>query len=753
MKRFQLSLCIVIFFTSGCGLLTPAPRTPAASATLPGPSVRNTPAPDAEAAARQFLDAWKNSDYDSMFAMLSSLTQAGVTKQAIVDRYESVITQAALNGIDTEIVSSLVHPDTAQVRYRVTFHSTVVGDFVIETYMDLTREDGGWRVAWSDSDIMPDLANGNTLALQVDTPVRANIYDHNGLALATQGDIVALWIVPNQIGDEDAESNMLSALSRLLDRPAENIRALYDDIRSTDWRVNLGEVSLDEFQRYQGTLAATGGVQWAIYQGRYYPNQGLAAHSVGYVAQIQAEQVEQYERLGYPQDAFVGQTGLEEIYESALRGTPGGTLYVLDPGNNVVKVLASRDPQPPYAVYTNLDRDLQLNAQQALASMPEQVRAAAVVLDRDSGAVLAIASSPGFDPNLFNGLNPNSSSGLTELFQNANQPLVDRATHGLYPIGSLFKIITMSAALKSGYFQPDTIYDCGNQWNEDPSVGPLDDWTLERGLPAQGEITLMQGLERSCNPWFFHIAYNLFNRGLPEALPDMAKAFGLGSTTGIEIGDEAGLVPSPETKAQRNDLPWGVGDVTNLAIGQGFLQATPLQVARYIAAIGNGGTLYRPQMVLKIENAEGDVQTQFAPEVQGKLPLTDQDIEAIQQAMVQVIRAPKGTARARFLGLNLNIAGKTGTAQTPQEEPNAWFAAYTFEERENKPDIAVVVIVENQGEGADFAAPVVRRIIESYFFGRPLSLYPWESQIGVIKTATPTPEGGSNADSTATPSP
>lgn len=752
MKRLLPAILIVTFFTSSCGLLSSGPRTPEPTGTLPGPSVRNTPAPDAEAAATQFLDAWKQSDYDSMYAMLSSLTQAGISKQAFVDRYDSVVTQAALSGIDTEIVSSLVHPDSAQVRYRVTFHSTVVGDFVVETYMDLTREDNQWKVAWSDSAIMPDLANGNQLSMQVNTPVRANIYDRNGLALATQGDIVALWIVPNQIGDGDAESNMLSALSRLLDRPADNIKALYDDIRSTDWRVNLGEVSLDEFQRYQGTLAATGGVQWAVYQGRYYPNDGLAPHSVGYVAQIQAEQVEQYQRLGYRKDAFVGQDGLEAVYESDLRGTPGGTLYVLDAGNNVLKELASRDPEPPYAVYTNLDRDLQLHTQQALASMPEQVRAAAVVLDRDSGAVLAIASSPGFDPNLFNAQNPNSSTGLTDLYQNPNQPFVNRATHGTYPVGSLFKIITMAAALKSGYYTPQTIYNCGNQWNEDPSIGPLNDWTYERGLPAQGEITLMQGLERSCNPWFFHIGYDLFNKGLPEALPDMAKAFGLGSATGIEIGDEAGLVPSPETKAQRNDLPWGIGDVVNLAIGQGFLQATPLQVARYVAAVGNGGTLFRPQLVQKVENAVGDVKSQFTPEVQGKLPLSNADLKAIEAAMVQVVRAPKGTARNRFLGLNLNIAGKTGTAQTAQEEPNAWFGAYTFEGREDKPDIAVAVIVENQGEGSDWAAPVVRRIIESYFFGRPLSLYPWESQIGVIRTATPTPDGGnSGGDSTPTP--
>lgn len=754
MKRIVTVALLVAIFTSGCGLLPTAPTTPEPTTTLPGPSVRNTPAPDAEGTAQQFLDAWAKEDYDTMYSLLSSLTQAGVSKDDFTQTYQTVSAIVALNGISTQIVSSLVHPDKAQVRYRVTFHSAAVGDFVQEPYMDLVRDGNTWKIAWTKAAIMPDLGGGNQLSMQVNTPVRANIYDENGLALATQGDIVALWIVPNQIGGKDAESTMLSVLSKLLDKKAENIKALYDDIRNTDWRVPLGEVLLSDFQKYQGTLASVGGVNWAIYPGRYYPDEGLAPHSVGYVAQIQESQVQQYERLGYPKDAFVGQAGLEEVYESDLRGVPGGALDLLDANGTVIKELASRDPQPPYAVYTNLDRNLQLNTQQALQSFPEQVRGAAVVLNRDTGAVLAIASTPGFDSNLFDWHNPNSSDGLTKLFQNTNQPLVNRATHGTYPIGSLFKIITMAAALKSGYYQPDTIYDCEGSWNEDPSIGPLYDWTHDRGLPPQGKITLMQGLERSCNPWFFHIAYDLFNKGLPTALPEMAQAFGLGQSTGIEIGDEAGVVPSPETKAQRNDIPWGPGDVVNLAIGQGFLQVTPVQVARYLAAVGNGGTLYKPQLVNKVENAVGDVKYQFQPESQGRLPLTDQQLSAIQEAMVQVIRAPKGTARNRFLGLNLNIAGKTGTAQTSQAEPNAWFGAYTFEERKDKPDIAVAVIIENQGEGADWAAPVVRRIIESYFFGRPLSLYPWESQIGVIRTATPTPTpGGKKNQGTATPGP
>ncbi len=164
--------------------------------------------------------------------------------------------------------------------------------------------------------------------------------------------------------------------------------------------------------------------------------------------------------------------------------------------------------------------------------------------------------------------------------------------------------------------------------------------------------------------------------------------------------------------------------------------------------------MYRPQLVNRLENAIGEVQEPFAPEEQGTLPIAEEHLESIQQAMVNVVRADRGTARRRFLGLNINIAGKTGTAQTGNEftEPHSWFGAYTFEEREGTPDIAVVVVLENVGEGSEFAAPVTRRIVESYFFGRPISLYPWESQIGVERTETPTPEG-EEGEAEGTPEP
>ncbi len=231
----------------------------------------------------------------------------------------------------------------------------------------------------------------------------------------------------------------------------------------------------------------------------------------------------------------------------------------------------------------------------------------------------------------------------------------------------------------------------------------------------------------------------------------MAEAFGLGQETGIEIDEVAGFVPGPNNLPAERETPWAARDSVTLAIGQSELLATPLQAARYVAAVGNGGTLYRPQLVNRLENPVGEVVQTFEAEAQGTLPITESALEAIQGAMVSVVRADKGTARRRFLGLNLNIAGKTGTAQTGTAgtEPHSWFGAYTFENRENTPDIAVVVILENQGEGSDWAAPVARRIIESHFFGRPITVFPWESQIGVPVTETPTPEGEEGDEGTS----
>jgi penicillin-binding protein 2 len=737
----MLGVLFVAYSVAGCQSgpqLTPT--------GLPDPGVTTISAPDPEVVATVFLESWARQDYAAMYAMLSTQSQEAQPLETFEGRYQEVWTGASLTGLDYEIVSSLVSSRNAQVRYRITLHSLVVGDVTYETWVEMDRSSEDWAIAWNDAAILSDFSAGDQLATDQVTPTRANIYDREGLAMATESDIVAIWIIPNTIGDAEAESHMLSVLSRLTGMHEENIQAMYEPFRYTSYFIPFVEVSLEEFRTMESALNGISGVQWAFYSGRYYVDGGVAPHAVGYVAQIQQEELEAYLDRGYLGDEFVGRMGLENSYENELRGTPGGTLYHLDSSGRVIRVLASRESEPPQAVYATLDREFQRQTQEAIAGF----RGAIVVLERDTGAVLAMASAPGFDPNLFDASNPNSSPGLASLFERGGQWLVNRATHGIYPLGSVFKIITMAAALESELYTPSTIYTCNEEFRELPGQ-ILYDWTVEKDwADPHGSITLVQALERSCNPYFWHIGLDLYNQGLQSALPDMAVLFGLGEATGIEIGDTEGQVPNPDWKQQELGEPWMPGDAVQLATGQGALNVTPLQVARFIAAIGNGGVFYRPQIIQRIQTAEGEISHDFEPIVEGQLPVSAENLATIQQAMVQVVREREGTARRRFLGLHINVAGKTGTAESGYGDPHSWFAGYTFEERDDKPDIAVVVLVEYQGEGSEWAAPIFRRVVEAYFFGRPIALYRWESRIGVVATETPEP---APEEATATPTP
>jgi penicillin-binding protein 2 len=758
LRKLILALLAFSLVLSACGNVSNGTRL-GTTPELPDPVQTTESAPNPDDTARQFLEAWKVGDYAGMYQQLSDLTQDDLSLEAFTERYKDVMRSAAITSLDYQVVSSLiVSPQRAEVRFRITLTSAAVGDIIRENRIDLSRLAGEpWRIAWTDAAILPELEGGNQLSLATITPTRANIYDRNNRAFAAeatadQPNAAALWIVPNQIGDEEAEDTMLSTLRRLFDLAiVDPILERYDAIRNTDYFTPLGVAPYDDYFTVGGLLGSLGGVQASWYSTRYYTGSGLtpfgggiAPHAVGYVSQIQEAELEDYLARGYQGDEFVGRIGIERVFEDELRGVPGGTLYLTDSNGQVLQVLASRDTEPPYAIYTNLDRDLQQIAQQSIANYTGAV----VVLERDTGAVLAMASSPGFDPNLFDSQNPNGPNGAFQMLNGANQPYVNRATQGLYPPGSIFKVITMSTAIESGKYSADTIYNCGLVWTEVPGL-ELFDWRYEKERPAAGEITLQQGLEYSCNPWFYHIGLGLFNEGMPTALSDMAKGFGLGQSTGIEIGDEAGTVPDPEAKLERLGEEWNFRDPVQLAIGQSFLEVTPLQMARIYAALGNGGTLYQPQLIGSIENAEGEVIQTFEPLAQGELPISENTLSEIQQGMVNVIKQPYATAYRRFLGLNLNIAGKTGTATTGEfTESHAWFAGYTSEEREDKPDIAIAVILENQGEGSDWGAPIFRRIVETYFFGRPLQLFPWEARLWVEKTPEPEEEG---AEETPTP--
>ena len=681
-----------------------------------------------------YLDALMVEDYAAMYNMLTQSVRASLLQDDFTTRYKSTLAAMNISQMEYSILSALTNPGSAQVAYRIIYHSSLYGYFQHDMTAHFSLENGQWRLQWDESLILPELAGGNKLLSDYRIPARGDIYDRSGNALVTQTNAVAIGLVAGQI-PPDNEEFLFTELWRLTGIRPEAIRTAYENYPSGLY-VPVGEASQEAVNSRYGTLSAFSGLQMSAYTSRYYDT---ASQAIGYTQAIFPEELDAYRRLGYSGGERVGKIGVEKWGEPYLAGKNGATLYLVDANGNIGNSLAQAESEPAASIYLTIDKDFQVQAQQAMDGLPGAI----VVLERDTGRVLAMVSSPGFDPNLFDPNNYNSMN-LANMVNDPNKPLYNRASQGQYPLGSVFKVITMAAALESGAFTPESTYDCQYDFIELGPTHILHDWTWEHcqnelqedptlqqcKTKPSGMLTLPQGLMRSCDPWFFHIGFDLFNQGKATAISDMALGFGLGQATDIQqVAESEGQVPVPGDGVQ----------ATSLAVGQGNLQVTPLQVANFMAAIGNGGTLYRPQLVEKIETVGGETLLAFHPEVRGVLPLKQENLKVIQDAMREVVTNPRGTAYFRLSTLNIPLAGKTGTVETGFADPHAWFAGYTLANREGKPDIAIAVVVENKGEGSDWAAPIFKRIVEIYFYGKPQSLYWWESGIGIVRT--PTPQG------------
>ncbi|MFZ3070849.1 MAG: penicillin-binding transpeptidase domain-containing protein [Anaerolineaceae bacterium] len=722
MKKLAFVLMVIMLVVTACnsgGLQSPT-ATPTSG--LPTPALETTQVPDVEAAAVTYLDAWKVENYEGMYAQLSRLTQDAMTLEVFQKQHKDAAIAMTMQSMDYAILSNMVNPSTAQVDYQVRYTTTLLGEIERSTIMNLILEENAWHVQWEAGMLLPELSGGNVLELRYEIPARGNIYDQYGYPLVAQDDAVAIGVVPGSI-DPETEGGMLSLLSNLTDLTEEQIRQKYQYAQA-DWYVAIGDVTASVAEKNADKLAAFPGILLSPFRARYYYDGGIAPHVVGYVLSISAEDLEEFQRKGYRGDEKVGATGLEEWGEPYLAGTHGASLYVKDPQGQIVTMLASADAKPASSIYTTIDSTLQYNLQHSLGDM----LGAIVVLERDTGKLIAMVSNPGYDPNLFEPTNANSAM-LNTMLNDPELPLYNRAAQGVYPLGSVFKIVTMAAALETGVFTPEFPFYCDSTWTELPGI-TLYDWTYDHELPASGWLTLQEGLMRSCNPWFWHIGLTLWNDGYKTAIADIASGFGLGKPTGIEIPDFKGNVEYPQT----------VSENVQLAIGQGTLQVSPLQVASFVAAIGNGGTLYRPTVVDKIVPMDGgDPVYTFEPEVAAKLPVTLENIQFIQEAMVSVVRNSRGTATYQMKSISANIAGKTGTAENPSGDSHAWFAGYTFNENPNKPDIAVAIILENAGEGSEMAAPLFRRVVQLYFSNNsnPGGTMPWEESPYILSTETP----------------
>lgn len=736
-----LPLFSLIAFGSACGENVPVPPpivdayeevtlTPLATDT-PEPTETSIPS-GAEGIGLAFYQAWVGKDYLGMYSLLSPQSQALVDSRTFVEFYEQMMQAATVLSVHAQPLSAVQEGDRAEFGVRVTWDTATVGQLTRDHIVDLIFSDGRWGVVWDESLILPELEGGQRLYTEHRIPARANIYDIDGDALAYQGSIITLGVVPGQIEDEEG---LLNAMSQVLNMTPDDIRFLY--VASLpDWYVPIGdvtgEVMEENFNLLQPFIGA--GLVTEDRLTRLYTPEGIAAHIVGYTGYIPAENVESYKELGYRGDEQVGLVGVEQWGEPYLSGTRGGVLSIVGPSGEHIQNIAEQEPQQARSVYTTIDREFQAAVEQALADAieahPLAQAGSAVVLDVNTGAVRAMASYPDYNPNIFDPLRVNSEVELGRVLNDPGRPLLNRVTQGEYPAGSTFKLITFSAAVNSGLYTPETRYTSTGTWNRLGDSFIKRDW-LEGG---HGTVSLSQALVVSCNSCFYDVGYNL-EQADPFILPNTARAFGLDEPTGIEgLPENSGLIPDPEWKLENVGEGWVPGDSVNMAIGQGFVQVTPIQMARIIAAIANGGTMYKPTVIDRIGAGGGAPEEAWPAEEQGQLPLSPENLQVIRDSLRRVTASSSGTAAFQFEGFPVPVAGKTGTAETVVDASHAWFVGYAPAEPYTKadgttieePEIAVVVMIENSGEGSEVAAPVFRRIIELYYGIEPLRPYAWE---------------------------
>jgi penicillin-binding protein 2 len=730
-NRYSLFTILTLFLLAACSsfpLITPTSPPPIPTPIPPTPTPTPLP-PSPEAAAAAFLNAWESKDYPTMYAFLSPPSQVTWDAEAFTTRYQDALATATVLTVTTRLQSALRDGDQAQVSFQLTLDTALVGSLTADVVMSLSLHGEQWLVDWDEGLIWPQLANEHYFRMTYIIPARANIYDRAGLGLATTGTLVTVGVIPGQI-DAANEEALLTTLTKITGLAPEEIRGRYV-AAPADWKIPIADIPGDVSVDYNDQLSAIPGVYREEKEGRMYPHSeetGAAPHVVGWVSPVPAEQLEDYRARGYRGDEWVGISGLEAWGEEILAGVHGGVLTVVTAAGEEVVTVAERPALPSRPIYTTFDRGFQRQVQQILGGR----KGAIVVLDVHTGAVRALASGPGFDSNVFIG--PAGEVGRSQILADPRRPLFNRATQGAYPLGSVFKIVTLAAALEGMGMSPDqTFFYCPGYWEGLGPASRKECWKEE----GHGDISLKDGLIASCNVVFYSVGQMLDGVG-SDILPRFGRGFGFGAPTGLEgLQEDGGLMPDPDWKLSATGEVWWVGDTVNLAIGQGDLNVTPLQVARMMAAVANGGTLYRPYVIERIAPAGDAMPEQITqPQAVGALPISPENLAVIQEALLGVTTQSIGTAVHRFYGLGIPVAGKTGTAEAGGEntEPHSWFAAYV---PADNPEIAIAAIIENAGEGTTVAAPLVRQVIEAYY-GLALSPLPPQAEEGYVPP-TPTP--------------
>jgi len=550
------------------------------------------------------------------------------------------------------------------------------------------------------------LADGNRLRLIPVMAPRGTFFDRNGIPMVSNrpGFTVSLLPATGPVND-----GVISQLALILGMNEAEIRQKISQQTSSFDPVRIkADIGPDIVTRIEERRSELPGVVIEIQPIRNYVYNELAAHVFGYVSEINDDELSRKKAAGYKQRDIIGKTGLESVYDSEMRGVDGGGQVEVDVTGRSVQVLGRKEPVPGSNLVLTIDYRIQKATETALDEQLKYLQtesrfkraqaAAAVVINPQTGEILAMASRPTFNPNLFStGI---SSKDWKVLNDNPNHPMDNKAISGEYSPGSTFKIVSGAAALEMGKVTPEErIFDSGQHW------------LIPKGN-AEGEalgwINFKEALAKSDNVYF----YEMGNRLGIDNLEKYARMFGLGQYTGINLpGESDGLVANRRYKQKVYGEDWYLSETFDAAIGQGFQLATPLQMAVLISEIANGGHRYRPYLVNRILSPSGEIIKKFVPEEVGNITLSPGNLQLIREALREVAQEG-GTAGDVFTNFPIHIAGKTGTTENFHGDDHGWFVAYgPYED----PRVAVVVIVEQGGFGSSSAAPIARKIMEAAF--------------------------------------
>lgn len=523
--------------------------------------------------------------------------------------------------------------------------------------------------------------------------LRGVIYDRKGRPLVSSRPSFTVAVLPLELRRKD---EVLANLSAILDLPVEEIQSRIAANRERPFepvriRRDAGPRVVTMLEENRLDLP---GVIILAEPVRYYLYGTLAAHALGYVSEINEGELALRRDQGYRSGDLIGKSGVERAYESVLRGVDGRLRMEVDALGRPLREIARVPAIPGRSIALTLDLDLQRAAAEGLRASGQK-SGAVVAIDPRTGGILAMESMPGYDPNLFaTGI---SAANWRRLTTDRLRPMLSRAISTSFEPGSVFKIVTATAALEQGIVTRDSTFYA-------PGYFRLGAWVF-RDLRAWGTVNFIQGIQHSINVVFYTLGYRLGG----ETLAAQAKHMGLGQLTGVELpGEVAGTIPSPSTKRDLVGEPWYPGDSVNMSIGQGAVTVTPLQVARMMASIANNGTLLQPHLLLYALERDRS-KTPSSPVVQRERLYGPYTLAVLQEGLR--VAAERGTGRASAVK-GLAIAGKTGSAENPRGKPHAWFAGYA---PADAPRVVVVAFVEHGFRGGLSAAPVVRRVFETAF--------------------------------------